>query len=311
MKIKNSNCQDADATEKPDGKLGASSVQVGFTLIELLVVIAIIAILASLLLPALSKAKQKAQAIQCMNNMRQLCIAWKMYSVDNQGRLVPNGDETSQPASLTDPAAQPGGALAQWCPGRQDVAAQLSPANSSANIGWQWIQLGMIYPYVGSPGPYKCPADKSAITASGFGVTTSYPHVRSMSMNTWLSPVAPYDKIVTVVSYYKESDMVNPGSANLWVFMDENPTSINDGSFICDPQIQEWIDCPASYHNNAGGVAFADGHAQIRKWTDPTVISEWAPPTIQPGNPGFVRLPPSQNPPVDLNWLQTASTVAN
>jgi prepilin-type processing-associated H-X9-DG protein len=131
-----------------------------------------------------------------------------------------------------------------------------------------------------------------------------------MSMNTWLSPIVPYNNIKTVISYYKESELVNPGSANLWVFIDENPVSINDGSFICDPQIPQWIDCPASYHNGAGGVAFADGHAEIHRWHDPTVLAEWDPPTIQPGNPGFTRLPPTQNPAVDLTFLQAASTVA-
>jgi prepilin-type N-terminal cleavage/methylation domain-containing protein/prepilin-type processing-associated H-X9-DG protein len=176
----------------------SNSAPSAFTLIELLVVIAIIAILAAMLLPALGKAKQKAQGTQCMNDLRQLCIAWKMYSGDNQDRLVPNGDETHQPSSL--------------------------------------------------------------------------------------------------------------GAANLWVFIDENPTSINDGSFICTPSINMWIDCPATYHNNAGGMAFGDGHAQIRRWTDSTVLHGWAPPTIQPGNPGFVRLPPS-TPPNDLNFLQAASTV--
>ena len=95
-------------------------------------------------------------------------------------------------------------------------------------------------------------------------------------MNTWMGPIAPYAGITTVVSYYKESSLIDPGSANARIFIDENSISINDGSFICDPQIQDWIDCPASYHNNAGGVAFADGHAQIRKWTDPTVLHGWA-----------------------------------
>jgi len=279
-------------------------VRAGFTLIELLVVIAIIAILAAMLLPALAKAKQKAQGAQCMNNLKQLATAWKMFPDDNNGRLVPNGDETHQPATLTDPSAQPGGALAQWCPGRQDLTADLSPSpTSGVDIGDAWIKLGLLYPYVNSVGIYHCPADQSFINSFG----SIYPHVRSMSMNTWLGDIAPYANTTTVISYYKESDLVRPGSANLWVFIDENPISINDGSFICLPGVDQWIDCPASYHNGAGGLSFADGHAIIKRWHDPTVLKGWAPPAIQPGNPSFTRLPPGT--PSDLGFLQDISTV--
>jgi prepilin-type processing-associated H-X9-DG protein len=72
--------------------------------------------------------------------------------------------------------------------------------------------------------------------------------------------------------------------------------------------MSQWIDAPASYHNGGGGLSFADGHAEIKRWTDQTVLTEWNPPVIQPGNPGFVRLNPQQSPPRDLNFLQSAST---
>ncbi len=277
--------------------------QFAFTLIELLVVIAIIAILAAMILPALAKAKQKAQGAQCMNNLRQLTLAWKMYADDSNGKLVPNGDETHQPSNPNDPNGQPGGSLSQWCPGRQDLTSMLSPVSAiGANVGDQWIKMGLLYPYVNSLGVYHDPADTMAISVSG----AQFPHVRSMSMNTWLGDIAPYANINTVVSYYKEAQLVNPGAANLWVFIDENPISINDGSFICSPQINQWIDCPASYHVNAGGISFADGRAQIKRWRDPTVLKGWAPPTIQPGNPSFTRLDPGT--PSDLGFLQPIST---
>ena len=265
--------------------------------------LSIIAILAAMLLPALAKAKQKAQGSQCINNLRQLSLAWKMYPDDNRGNLVPNGDEDHQPASPTDASALPGGRLAQWCPGRQDQSGQLSAQGATGvNIGEQWIKLGLIYPYVNSTAIYKCPADQSGIRAGTF-----YPHVRSMSMNTWLGPIVPYANTTTVKSYYKDADLVNPGAANLWTFIDENPISINDGSFICLPNVNQWIDCPASYHNNSGGLSYADGHSEIKRWRDPTVLRGWAPPTIQPGNPGFTRLAPGN--PSDLGFLQPISTV--
>jgi prepilin-type N-terminal cleavage/methylation domain-containing protein/prepilin-type processing-associated H-X9-DG protein len=276
---------------------GKSLAPAGFTLIELLVVIAIIAILAALLLPALTRAKQQGQGAKCLSNLRQLTVGWIMYSSDNANRLMPNGDESGQPGNLADPSNP------QWCPGRQDQANELSPAGAVANIGVQWIKKGLLYPYIKSPGIYLCPADQSSYSSGGF----TYPHVRSMSMNTWLSPVAPYDNDTAVVSYYKEADLRQLGLTYTWVFIDENPISINDGSFICEQDVGEWIDCPASYHNNAAGISFADGHAQIKKWVDRTVLVKWAPPTIQPGNPGYVRIAPtgSTN---DLWWLQSRST---
>ena len=293
---------------RKDGRsIWSFTLDQGFTLIELLVVIAIIAILAAMLLPALSRAKQQAQGAQCLSNLRQMTTGWIMYYGDYRTYLAPNGDETSEPSGLNDPNALPGGSLAQWCPGRQDLAADLSPSGAAgANIGYQWLQLGLLYTYLKSPMVYKCPADNASSTSFAL----SYPHVRSYSMNTWLSPIEPYADETVVVSYYKEGDLRQLGPSQTWVLLDENPTSINDGSFICDAgpdDYTDWIDCPASYHNHAAGISFADGHAQIKKWIDPTVLVKWAPPTIQPGNPSFTRLAPtgSTN---DLWWLQSRST---
>ncbi len=163
----------------------------------------------------------------------------------------------------------------------------------------------MLYPYVNNPVVYKCPADKYGLTSFG----SFYPHVRSMSMNTWLNPIVPWNGQGSVVQvYYKDSDMLYPGPSSTWLFIDENPYSLNDGSFICEPGINNWIDCPASYHNSAGGISFADGHAQIRKWTDSGLLSKWFSAVTTLGNPSFTQVPMDANS-ADGYFMHNASTV--
>lgn len=242
-----------------------------FTLIELLVVIAIIAIIAAILLPVLSAARVRAEAAGCMNNSRQLMLAWVQYYNDNNDQLVNNyqgGQVSAEEFNKT---------YRSWVNNIMDWQVNDS-YTGEAVTNTTGIVKAPFFQYTGNTSIYRCPGDHFV---SPIQLAAGVPfRPRSYSMNCFFGaylptlnpnvPAGANNIYPTYRQFFKSTDLRTP--AELFVILDEQADSINDGWFELDPTLSggAWNDLPASYHNRACGIAFADGHAEIHAWRSAT-----------------------------------------
>ena len=279
----------------------------GFTLIELLVVIAIIAILAAMLLPSLAKAKAKGQGISCMNNHKQLALAWRMYAEDNRDILCYASTSVSTGPPDNDPANPDNYA---WSAAHMDDKGA-NRANWDPDYD---MKRRPLWPYAKNQKIFKCPSDTSVVqTAAG-----SKPRILTMSMNLYVGGFAPMKgegqlgtgggwPFAVPFRIYGKLSWIHPPS-RIFVFLDMREDRVNWSNFMAimdgypnNPSLYQLGDLPGMYHNRACSFSFADGHSEVHKWRDARTTPPMGP--INPTPPAF-SCPGN----VDVAFLQDIST---
>lgn len=229
-----------------------------FTLTELLVVVGVLAMLALTMIPALARSQPHSRSTLCQHNLKQLAVAWQMYAEDYNGRIVSN----FQGAYLPGPTQPPG-----WVSGWLDWSTSSQNTNVSHLIDARYAALAS---YIhGASNLFKCPADQYLSPAQR---ARGWPQrVRSYSLNAYVGENVPLGQPggPSGPPIYRQtrriSEFLHPAPAEVAVFIEEHPDSMNDPAFL-SPDQTTWIDSPGTHHNGAATFAFADGHTEVHQW---------------------------------------------
>jgi len=258
------------------GHLRQYSKNTGFTLVELLALIAVISILAGLLLPALAKAKARAQRIACVSNLKQFGVAFQLYAGDQNDAVLPNRDGQKVPLGET------------WVEGWLGV-----PGPDCTNT--LFLQRSLMGQYLGDAKVWRCPSSARTVPVA----SVTQPRVRTVSLNGFVgSPT----NLPDMRCYRRLSEITRPSPSDTLIFLDERVETINDGSFgmqwdFDGNQPGAWMlrDKPTIMHDHAANLTFADGHVETHRWRDPRTINAPRNDALMPGNQ-------------DVVWLQQHAT---
>ncbi|HEY3855168.1 MAG TPA: type II secretion system protein [Verrucomicrobiae bacterium] len=241
-----------------------------FTLIELLVTIAIIAILASLLLSAFAGAQASSKQASCLQNLRQLGLAYQMYAADNGGKLVPNN--SGEIADNQGPFSNP----LYW------VWGTMKDPSEATNTAF--ITSGKLFPYATQSATYRCPADTS--------LSLGMPRVRSYSMNSWVGSRLMQSEQTQFRTFVTEGDLATAPTSSTWILIDESQFTLSDGCFVVTMNnSQPFVRFPADRHGTGYALNFADGHCEVYQFRDPTTfVALNTKKTVQPLNTDWIKL---------------------